>query len=145
MRLWISEIRETKRGAPLITDHPPTDQILNLSVCVDSSSNTIKSPQPKNLFHVSGVMCQVSGVPCYVSHVMSCVSRVAYHISLMPTTTTMDPPPAYSPTMHSRMVFKDQKIYFCPLQILIPLSFPNFSLRNNFVIDRFDLDLCKWE
>ena len=36
-------------------------------------------------------------------------SPVICHLSLMPKATATDPPPANSPTMHSRMVGKDQK------------------------------------
>ena len=39
-----------------------------------------------------------------VSQDTCCVSSVACHMSIMPTVTAMDPHPANSPTMHSRMV-----------------------------------------
>ena len=42
-------------------------------------------------------MCQVTGVRCQVS-------PVTCHKSLTPTATAMDPPPANSPTMHSRIL-----------------------------------------
>ena len=38
--------------------------------------------------------------------------HVAFHMSLTPTATATDPPPANSPTIHSRMVHKDQEITF---------------------------------
>ena len=71
-------------------------------------------------------------------------------MSLTPTATAKDPPPANSPTIHSRMVYKDPKITF-PLQfqtifeqkleiITIGLmSGHNFSSRNLVGIDWFDL------
>ena len=46
-------------------------------------------------------MCQVQGVMCNVLH-------VTCHMSLTPTARATDPPPAKSPTMHSRM----QSTYF---------------------------------
>ena len=49
------------------------------------------------------IMCQVSNVMCYVSDV-NC------HMSLTPTATATNPPPANSPIMHSRLVRKDPKI-----------------------------------
>ena len=39
---------------------------------------------------------------CHVSH-------VTYHTSLTPIATATDPPPANSPTMHSRLVGQDPK------------------------------------
>ena len=39
----------------------------------------------------------MSGVRCHLS-------PVTFHMSLNPTTTATDPPPANSPTMHSRML-----------------------------------------
>ena len=61
-------------------------------MCADSSNDTIQIKKK----HVSGVMCLMS--------------PVTGHMSLMPTATATekDPPPAYSPTMHSRMGCKDQ-------------------------------------
>ena len=50
--------------------------------------------------HVSRFMCHVSDVTCHMSH-------IACHMSLTPTAT--HPPPAYSPTMHSRLADKDLK------------------------------------
>ena len=45
----------------------------------------------------------------HVTHVAYCRSPVICHLSLMPKATATDLPPANSPTMHSRMVGKDQK------------------------------------
>ena len=61
--------------------------------------------------HVSHVTftCQVSGVMCPVSHVTCCMLRVTCHLSLTPTATAIDPPPANSTIMHSRLVRKDPK------------------------------------
>ena len=36
-------------------------------------------------------------------------ASVTYHMSLTPTATALDPPPAYSPTMHIRVVLKRPK------------------------------------
>ena len=47
-------------------------------------------------------MCHVSHFPVHLLHV-NC------HLSLTPTATATDPPPANSPTMHSWLVFKDPK------------------------------------
>ena len=41
--------------------------------------------------------------------VASLMSRVACHMSITPTDTAMDPPPANSSTLYSRMVCKDNK------------------------------------
>ena len=45
-------------------------------------------------------------VTCHLSCVLYHVSRFTCHMSLMPTATFMDPPPANSHTMHCRMVCK---------------------------------------
>ena len=46
---------------------------------------------------------------------MSCVtcrvSQVTCHLSLTPTATATDPPPANSPIMHNRLVCKEPKLY----------------------------------
>ena len=42
---------------------------------------------------------------CVVCH----MSPVSCHLSLTPTVTATDPPPANSPTMHSSLVCKDQQ------------------------------------
>ena len=46
---------------------------------------------------------------CYVSHVGCHLSPINCHLSLTPSATVTDPPPTNSPTMHSRLVCKDQK------------------------------------
>ena len=45
------------------------------------------------------IICHMSGVAC-------CVLRVTCHLSITPTATATDPPPANSPIMHSRLVAK---------------------------------------
>ena len=45
----------------------------------------------------SCIRCEVSGARCQVSHVKC-------HMSLTPTATATDPPPANSPTRHIRML-----------------------------------------
>ena len=52
----------------------------------------------------------MSFVTCHMSHVTWQMSPVACHLSITPTVTATDPPPAYSPTMHSRLILKDLKI-----------------------------------
>ena len=66
---------------------------------------------------VSSFMCQVpyvirhmSCVTCHLSQVKCHLLCVTCHMSLMQTATAMDPPPANSLTMHSRMVGKDPRI-----------------------------------
>ena len=58
---------------------------------------------------MSHTTCNVSCTMYPVTHVAFCRSPVICHLSLMPKATATDPPPANSPTMHSRMVGKDQK------------------------------------
>ena len=106
----------------------------------------------KNIYiwcHLSGVAFQVSRVTCHVSCVASHMSHGTCHMSLTPTATAMDPPPANSPTMHSRMVCEDPKINFfrgqfqtiseLKLKIQGTLFFHTFPLRNLYVIDWFGL------
>ena len=57
--------------------------------------------------HVSCVTCKVSNVVCHLSFVTCHLSPVTIHLSLTPTPTPTDPPPANSPTMHSRVVHKN--------------------------------------
>ena len=54
--------------------------------------------------HVSCVMCQVSGVRCQMSSVRCQMTYVTCHMSLTPTPTATDPPLAYSPPIHSRLL-----------------------------------------
>ena len=65
-------------------------EALNLSMCADSSSDTIK------------IMTDVSCMTCHMSHVMCRVSCVTCPMSLTATATPMDPPPTNSPTVHSK-------------------------------------------
>ena len=75
---------------------------LNLLTYGDSSTDTKTDRNGhKRREKMSGVMCQASRVTCH----KSCV---ACHLSLLPTATATDPPPADSPTMHNRLVLKDQ-------------------------------------
>ena len=55
------------------------------------------------------VMCHISCVKCCVSYVMYHLSPVTCHLSLTTKTKAIDPPPANSPTMHSRLVCKEKK------------------------------------
>ena len=54
-----------------------------------------KEKKRKN--QVSGVKCQVSGVTCLMLY-------ITCHMSHVMSAIATDPPPAYSPTMHSKMV-----------------------------------------
>ena len=58
---------------------------------------------------------------CHMSH-------VTYHLSLMPTAT--DPHPAYSPTMHGRLLCKDHKQKIIKTQKKKVLSFPILVKRS---------------
>ena len=78
-------------------------ETLNLSTCADSSTiNFFKTKYIK--YKVRG---QVSGVRCQVS-------RVTCHMSLTPTDRATDPPPANSPTMHSREILVGMVIRVMP-------------------------------
>ena len=59
---------------------------------------------PTNIFllHVVCVTYHMSLVICHIK-------CFACHLSLMPSATATDPPPANSPTMHSRLVWKYPK------------------------------------
>ena len=57
-----------------------------------------------NLKKLPGLRFQVSGVRCHVLCVTCCMSPVTCHMSLTQTATATDPPPANSPSMHSRML-----------------------------------------
>ena len=73
---------------------------------------------------MSGVKCQVSNVRCHMSNVMCHVSPVTCHMSLRPTATATDPPTANSPTIHSRLVCKDQQMFcFSCTVITISITF----------------------
>ena len=70
-----------------------------VSTCADMSQEEKKKG--------SCVLCQVSHVTCHMSRVTCHLTPDTYHLSLMPT--ARDPHPAISPTMHSRLVYKDPK------------------------------------
>ena len=69
-------------------------------------------------------------------------------MSLTPTATANGAPPAYYPTVNSRMVCKDPKIFFFaekfetisePKFIIFgELSFHHYYVRNFFLIDNLD-------
>ena len=82
---------------------------LNLLLCADSSTNT--KQKGKVIFYKQNVMCNMHGsvVMCLVSGVRCRMWRINCHLSIMPTVTATDPPPANSPIMHSRLVPKDPK------------------------------------
>ena len=73
-------------------------ETLNLLMC--ANSNTKKKRYKKIMIltkKILGAMCHVSDITCRMS-------PVTYNMPLTPTVTTMDPPPANCPTMHSRMM-----------------------------------------
>ena len=78
-----------------------------------------------DMCHVQGVKCQVSCVRCPLSWILCHVSCVTCRMSLSSTATAMDPPPAHSPTVHSRMVCKDQKISFFSRGNSMPFNIQN--------------------
>ena len=51
----------------------------------------------------------MSTIRCHVSHVMCHMSRVTYYLSITPTATATDPPPANSTIMHSSLFTKSPK------------------------------------
>ena len=105
-------------------------------------------------YPVSGVTCHVSHVTCQMSHVKCCMPHVTCHMSLTPTAIATDPPPANSPTLHSRMVCKDKRFFLNArpfklhsepqFSILSPLCFHYFSVINHIVIVCRSKTLCKW-
>ena len=81
----------------------------------------------------------MSRVPCHVSCVIISVSPFTSHMSLWPTATAKDPPPTNSPTLHSRMVCKDQWISLVLGHIL-----KHFLVKTpNSETDVLSLLLCK--
>ena len=52
---------------------------------------------------------KISGVTCHVSYVTCHMSSDACHLTHVINANSQSPPPANSPTMHNRMVFKDPK------------------------------------
>ena len=75
----------------------PKRETLNLSTCPDSSKQICVTS------HISCVMCM-----CHPSRVTFHISPVTCYLSPTPTATITDPPPANSPTMHSRLVNQDR-------------------------------------
>ena len=73
---------------------------LYLLTCADSSTNTIKSPNPQKK-HEEKISCHVTGVRCLVSGVRWQVPHVKCQMSLMPTATATakDPPFNNSPPL----------------------------------------------
>ena len=97
-----SHIWDTKKSCVRQTQNP--------SMRADSGTNTKtnrngqkRGKNDMKKFHVSHVTCLVSCVIC-------CVSRVTCHLSLTPTATATDPPPASYPIMHSRLFHKKKTI-----------------------------------
>ena len=88
-------------------------ETLNLSTCADRSTNTKMDRKVyiffSLFFFLLYVMCHVSLVICHESFVTCHVSHVTCQLSLTPTTTASNNPPAKSPTMHSRLVQKNFK------------------------------------
>ena len=67
------------------------------------SNKCVCRTAPATLGLLKNITCHVSYIICHKSH-------VGCHLSLTPTATAMDPPPAnYRTTMHKRMVCKDPK------------------------------------
>ena len=79
----------------------------------NSAQNDIKlnSDRAKNSLLDGLGICQVSFVTCHVSCVACHMSSVTCHLSLTlkPTATAIDSPPANSPSMQSRLVCKYPK------------------------------------
>ena len=73
--------------------------------------------------HMSHVRCHVSCVMCHMSGVTFHLSPITCHLSQTVTATATDPPPAYTPIMHSRLVCKDpQNLKNVKSQKIIELS-----------------------
>ena len=64
-------------------------------------------------------------VRCHMLHVTYHLSLFAGHMLLTPTATDMDPPPANSPTMHSRVVYKYNKNLLFSAWRFLTISEPN--------------------
>ena len=82
-------------------------ETLNLLMCADNSPNTKKSTKRK-FKQKNPLSCVTFHVSCVC--VTCCVSPFTCLLSLTPTGTPTDLPPANSPTMHSRLVCEDQQI-----------------------------------
>ena len=96
--------------------------------------------------HVLCVMCLASCVMFPVSYVLRHVSYVLRHvscvlcpISLRPTAPATDPPHDNSPTMHIRLVLKDQtnKLFVFLRGYLSPFSAKNDNSDNTWLSLRF--------
>ena len=66
------------------------------------------------------------------------VSDVIYHVSCV-TATAMDPPPANSNTMQSRMVCEDPKIYIFSAGLFKTISESKLQIRRPMFIYHFFL------
>ena len=85
--------------------------------------------------HEYCVTFPLSHITCHMSHVKCHMSTVTHHLSLMPTAT--GPHLANFPTMHSRLVSKEQKPknikhtnFIKTLQKKGVLSFPILAIRS---------------
>ena len=97
--------------------------------------------------NVSCVMCNMSHVTYHMSHFACHMSHVTSHMSLTLTARAINP--ANSPTMHSRLVCKHQKVKHSAgqfktiselkLKILRRLFCYNFFLRNHNVNGKFHI------
>ena len=63
----------------------------------------------KKRCQASHITCHMSCVMCHFSRFTCCMSPGTCQMSLTPTATATEPPPANSPTMDCRLVRKDQK------------------------------------
>ena len=88
-------------------------ETMNILMSADSSTDTKvdrnRKKGKKKIKNRINIMCHMSFVTCLVSCVMCHLARITCHLSLTLTVTVTDPPPAISPIMHSRLVFKDLK------------------------------------
>ena len=82
---------------------------------------------------VSGVRCHMSGVMCCMSGVMCCVSTVTCHLSLTPTATATDPPPANSHIMACtlRKKYKKQKKQENKSPVHLEAGFPQWHTHTD--------------
>ena len=72
------------------------------------STNT-KMDKERQKRQQQNITCHVSHASCHVSCAMCHISCVACHLSLTATATATNPPPANSPIIHNRLVYKIQK------------------------------------
>ena len=106
-------------------------------------SKLIRTYSDLNIFWYKNYSCHVTGVTCWVSHAI-CRMSVTRYTSLMPTATAIDPPPANSPSLHSRILIlqkwgskislalSEQKLQFLrTMSFHFPKNFPkNFFVCN---------------